>query len=663
LSNRMLRQSFIHSMVATRQFRISLRRQAETQNRRRSAYRFIKKIEELETQNHAEKINTDQSVTNELVDSEAYRIMSEKYANLQQESKRMLTEVVDQRDKLVLQADALQKVLEEERQTGKDNKLKANMYQVMERKLSALVAEKEDKILAAKEQVENLERNLAFEKQAFYDFDKLFDCIKLLADEEQLSPEQMIKLKDLLPLELFDEILFQKKDSTGETETDSNRNPTESAMMNEGLRLLRRQLNEKNYEVNTLRVQLADVTVQNDTYERQLKTQVFNRNQLESQLERLEHEHSKVASQLKSKDFDIQQSNKKLKKSEKRSEKLRELVEELGAKLGVSSEALEEHVIQLEALTSEKEVLESIVESHQQNYEQAMVQIKIKERRIDTLEQNMETLQTRVKNMSDDEIRHKYNQLLNKHNSLDEQRMLELAELHAAIKEKDKDLDELWALVKNAPDVTKSEIAIEENESHKPQNIKRSDGKQADTVMEQVKQLTDEVEEEKRRSQEESEKGEIQAETKKEDEGLQKIVETDQKDYQEGTSDVEVKKGKIEDLQQDGGSTSIEKPEPQPEPSSVDPEDAKALIAMMQKMIAKVDPESTVRVGENDKEKKLRKEVEILNERIAANSKKAALAKNGLLSFVAALLVSVGMYSVAQPAYESLAQPESKELN
>ena len=84
---------------------------------------------------------------------------------------------------------------------------------------------------------------------------------------------------------------------------------------------------------------------------------------------------------------------------------------------------------------------------------------------------------------------------------------------------------------------------------------------------------------------------------------------------------------------------------------------------MMQKMIAKVDPESTVRLGENDKEKKLRKEVEILNERIAANSKKAALAKNGLLSFVAALLVSVGMYSVAQPAYESLAQPESKELN
>ena len=79
--------------------------------------------------------------------------------------------------------------------------------------------------------------------------------------------------------------------------------------------------------------------------------------------------------------------------------------------------------------------------------------------------QNMETLQTRVKNMSDDEIRHKYNQLLNKHNSLDEQRMLEIAELHAAIKQKDKDLDELWALVKNAPDVTKSEIAIKENVS------------------------------------------------------------------------------------------------------------------------------------------------------------------------------------------------------
>merc|ERR1712226_138522 len=140
---------------------------------------------------------------------------------------------------------------------------------------------------------------------------------------------------------------------------------------------------------------------------------------------------------------------------------------------------------------------------------------------------------TRVKNMSDDEIRHKYNQLLNKHNSLDEQRMLEIAELHAAIKQKDKDLDELWALVKNAPDVTKSEIAIKEN-------IKRSDGKKADTVMEQVKELTDEVEEEKRRrSQEELEKGEIQADTKKENE--EKIVETDQKD------------------DQDGGSTSIEK--------------------------------------------------------------------------------------------------------
>merc|ERR1712226_1656721 len=129
-------------------------------------------------------------------------------------------------------------------------------------------------------------------------------------------------------------------------------------------------------------------------------------------------------------------------------------------------------------------------------------------------------------------------------------------------------------------DVTKSEIAIKEN-------IKRSDGKKADTVMEQVKELTDEVEEEKRRrSQEESEKGEIQADTKKENE--EKIVETDQKD------------------DQDGGSTSIEKPEPQPEPGSVDPEGAKALIAMMQKMIAKVDPESTVRLGENDKEKKLR---------------------------------------------------------
>ena len=84
---------------------------------------------------------------------------------------------------------------------------------------------------------------------------------------------------------------------------------------------------------------------------------------------------------------------------------------------------------------------------------------------------------------------------------------------------------------------------------------------------------------------------------------------------------------------------------------------------MMQKMIAKVDPESTVRAGENDKEKKLRKEVEILNERIAADAKKAAFAKNGLLSFVAVLLVSVGMYSAAQPAFEILAQTESKELN
>ena len=100
----------------------------------------------------------------------------EKHTELQQQSKRMLTEVVDERDKLLLQADALQKQLEEERQTGKDDKLKANKYLVMERKLNTLIAEKEEKICAEREKVENLERNLAFEKQAFYDFDKLFDC-------------------------------------------------------------------------------------------------------------------------------------------------------------------------------------------------------------------------------------------------------------------------------------------------------------------------------------------------------------------------------------------------------------------------------------------------------------------------------------------------------
>ena len=61
----------MHSMIATRQFRLSLRRQAET--RRRSAYRFIKKIEDLETQNRTENNSPNQAVTNEPSNLEAYR--------------------------------------------------------------------------------------------------------------------------------------------------------------------------------------------------------------------------------------------------------------------------------------------------------------------------------------------------------------------------------------------------------------------------------------------------------------------------------------------------------------------------------------------------------------------------------------------------------------
>ena len=185
----------------------------------------------------------------------------EKHTELQQQSKRMLTEVVDQRDKLLLQADALQKQLEEERQMGKDDKLKANKYLVMERKLNALIAEKEEKICAEREKVENLERNLAFEKQAFYDFDKLFDCIQVLAEEEQLSPDQMIKLKDLLPPELFDDILFQQTNSTDDGNSTNHGSEdsisTGSGKRPEGLKLMKSELNEKDYEINTLRVQLA----------------------------------------------------------------------------------------------------------------------------------------------------------------------------------------------------------------------------------------------------------------------------------------------------------------------------------------------------------------------------------------------------------------------
>ena len=62
----------------------------------------------------------------------------------------------------------------------------------------------------------------------------------------------------------------------------------------------------------------------------------------------------------------------------------------------------------------------------------------------------MGNLQTRVKNLSDDEMRHKYNELLSRHNSLEEERMLEVSELQAAMNAKDKDLDELWTLVNKA---------------------------------------------------------------------------------------------------------------------------------------------------------------------------------------------------------------------
>ena len=55
-----------------------------------------------------------------------------------------------------------------------------------------------------------------------------------------------------------------------------------------------------------------------------------------------------------------------------------------------------------------------------------------------------------MKNLSDDEMRHKYNELLSRHNSLEEERMLEVSELQAAMNAKDKDLDELWTLVNKA---------------------------------------------------------------------------------------------------------------------------------------------------------------------------------------------------------------------
>ena len=127
--------------------------------------------------------------------------------------------------------------------------------------------------------------------------------------------------------------------------------------------------------------------MQNDNYERQLKAQVYNRNQLESQLEQLEHKYAKATAELKSKEFEIKKSVKNIEKSEKRAEKLKEIIEQLGKTNEVSSAAIEKHAMQLEALTSEKEVLESIVESHQQNYQDAMLQIKAKERRIHHLEE------------------------------------------------------------------------------------------------------------------------------------------------------------------------------------------------------------------------------------------------------------------------------------
>jgi polyribonucleotide nucleotidyltransferase len=138
---KMLRQAILPSLSHVRKFKISkLVMQTEDNfGRRRSPYRILSKIENLE-----QKIEGDSDVSNIFKDQ--YQSLAEEMAKIEHSTKTVLQDALDERDRLQQELDTLKEKLRKTYENNEQNARKANLYNVMEKKLQENITQKQEMI-------------------------------------------------------------------------------------------------------------------------------------------------------------------------------------------------------------------------------------------------------------------------------------------------------------------------------------------------------------------------------------------------------------------------------------------------------------------------------------------------------------------------------------